>query len=184
MKFLKRKKNTEQTTLTGNTSTDFRKRAIDHKEQIDTKLSLAIATSTASNRFVENLYFRDFLHLLNPFYKCISRNQTSETIIDQYNNCLEDIKQKIKQADYLSLTIDFWSKDVTGYLGITTNIINKVSKSIDSYCICLDQVPYPHTSTICLNETNRVLKNFGIDSLADSKISYYSKLKTQPENLN
>lgn len=182
----------EQTTLSGSTSIDFQKKATCDKWHLHNKLSLAIATSTASNIFVENVHFREFLKELNPFYKPPSRNQISENIKLQYEECLAWVKQKIEQAPFISLTVDFWSKDVTGYLGIAANILNAETKEMESFCICLEPVPYPHTSEVCFFETNKALSQFGLNSVDNPKISFittdngsnmkkaYSKLKTMP----
>ena len=102
---------------------------------------------------------------------------------------LVSVKEKINDADNIALTIDFWSKNVTGYIGITGTIYCKEAKSLKTLCLCLEQVPYPHTAEKCLEATNLNLEKFGLNVM-DPKISFittdngsnmkkaYSKLKT------
>lgn len=79
---------TSQLTLTKDRENDFKKYAIEHKPELDKYLALAIATSTASNIFCQNKYFRKFIESLNSFYKVPSRNQISDSIQHYIANAL------------------------------------------------------------------------------------------------
>lgn len=78
------------------------------KKRIDSFFTMAIASSTTSHVFVENNYFRKALKLLNPGYKPMSRNQSSQNISQLYAKLVAEMQKKIDSLSHFSLCIDFW----------------------------------------------------------------------------
>ena len=107
-----------------------------------------------------------------------------------FTRCQENLKDSILKTSHISLTIDFWPKNVTGYIGMTANFYDKNKKCMVNAALCLDKVPYPHDARTCLESANTILQKYAISSVEDQKISYittdngsnmkkvYSKLKT------
>ena len=85
---------------------------------------LAIATSAASNIFVQNEHPRNFISVLTPHYKPVNRNQVSEQI---------KLMFLVKECYGLH-----WHGGQ--FLGQRINT-----------ALCLDKVPYPHDAWMCLD---------------------------------
>lgn len=78
------------------------------KKSIDYYLTMAIASSSAPNTFIQNKYLREGLHMLNNSYKPLSRNQVSSNIDALYSNLISKIQLQIDGLKHFSLCIDFW----------------------------------------------------------------------------
>ena len=140
------------------------------KNYADKLLTFAIATSSTSNVFVENKYFRKFLSLLKPDYKPISRNQVSVQMNDMCLELVSNMKSVIQRIDGFSFCIDFWSKDTTGFLGITANYFS--GDHLNVMCLCLEAVPFPHTANTVALKTDEILKQWGFTGIADPKVKF------------
>ena len=129
---------------------------------------MAIASSSAPNTFIQNMYLREALKILNESYKPLSRNQVSSNIDNLYNKLITEMQSEIDTLTHFSLCIDFWPESVTGFIGITMN--NEKKSELKSMLLTLDQVDYPHTSGIILQRTNTALQFWNINGVSDPRI--------------
>ena len=100
----------------------------------------------------------------------MSRNQPSQNISQFYGKLVSEMQKKIDSLSHFSLCIDFWSKNTTGFLGITLNFLN--GKKMNSMLLTLKQVDFPHTCQVVLLETNNALECWKIQGVEDPRITY------------
>ena len=74
---------------------------------------------------------------------------------------------------------------------MTANFLSPDDGKLESLCLCLEQVDFPHDSETCVEAANNALQKFGINSLLDDRIGFlvtdngsnmkkaYSNLKSQ-----
>ena len=137
--------------------------------QINSNLALAIATSSASNRFVDNDFFRKFLNLLNPAYSPVSHQTIGRLIQSKYEELKETLMIKISKAQSLSVTVDYWSSSNSlGFIGIIVSFIEHCHKN--HLLIAVRYAPSPHTASNILATTNRILIEFGIQGVEDPRV--------------
>ena len=79
-------------------------------EEATKYLVKAICTARIPFAFVENIYFKRFVKILNPCYKLPSRKQVAGPLLEkEYKESKEFIDGIIKITDYITLIIDGWS---------------------------------------------------------------------------
>jgi hypothetical protein len=81
----------------------------DVNQELDQLLMSAFATGHIPFSFVENEYFRSFIHRIRPAYKLPNRSLLSNEILtDQYNAVKMQVNKKILDAQNIILTTDEW----------------------------------------------------------------------------
>lgn len=141
------------------------------QNKITELLSVAIGSSPVAFRFIENKYFRDALKELNPGYTAISRKQLSDNVTRIHSECKDILVKKIDGLFSFSITVDFWSKNGLGYLGVTLNFADH-NCQLKSYLLELCNTPFPHTADVVLRETDYLLRKYGINGVDDPRLSF------------
>lgn len=118
------------------------------KARVDNLLSLAFATSSVPNYFMQNQYFREALTTLNSEYSPLSRNQISMKIESNYDKLIKTLQEKIDSAPKFSICVDFWSKNTAGYIGVCLNLVE--NGKMQCICLGLKHVPFPHTAPVVI----------------------------------
>ena len=80
---------------------------------------------------------------LNPNYALPSRKTVDSIAKEMYVIVMGKIQKIINSSDYMSITVDFWSFNQLGILGILLNYFDPESMSKGSLLLCLKHVPHP-----------------------------------------
>ena len=130
---------------------------IELSDKITTKLSLALATSSAPYRLINNPHFKEFVTSLNGSYKLPTDKTIAANVADMFSIRMKKLKQTIDEASYVSLIIDYWTgNNNLGYIGIVATYIkdrSRVNTLLAANVIIL---------------TNSILEEFGFTSGIDN----------------
>ncbi|XP_029052819.2 zinc finger BED domain-containing protein 6-like [Osmia bicornis bicornis] len=104
-------------------------------------LSYFICKAMMPLSIVENKAFQRFVKDLDPAYKCPSRDTLKTEIIDQYNSLSQNLKEKLKNRQNLTITLNVWSNtsQTNKFLGITVHYVD--NSNLES--IVLDFIKIP-----------------------------------------
>ncbi|CAG2221217.1 unnamed protein product [Mytilus edulis] len=105
--------------------------------QITDALVSFVAGNLTPLSVVESPEFKTFVESLNPKYQLPSRKHLSTKLLHQKaSNIQSNIKEKLRSAESVCLTIDLWSnRQMKGFLGITGHfILDWCMKSIMVSC--------------------------------------------------
>ncbi|GAB0096399.1 hypothetical protein DMENIID0001_119050 [Sergentomyia squamirostris] len=81
-----------------------------NKKSLEDALTLAIITSNSPFSFVENQYFKDFVHQLNPDFKMPSRRKIGgKHVDDKYTNVRKICEERINASPTLGIMADTWT---------------------------------------------------------------------------
>lgn len=137
--------------------------------KINSNLALAMATSSASHRFIENIFFKKALSLLNPSYTPISHQTIGRLIKSKFQELKELLIFKISNAESISITVDYWSStNFLGFIGVVVSTMEE-SKKINML-VAVRYAPSPHTAANILNLTNEILCEYGIQTVEDPRV--------------
>ena len=136
---------------------------IELSDKITTKLSLALATSSAPYRLINNPHFKEFVTSLNGSYKLPTDKTIAANVADMFSIRMKKLKQTIDEASYVSLIIDYWTgNNNLGYIGFVATYIKDRSRV--NTLLALRYAPSPHTSANVIILTNSILEEFGFTS--------------------
>lgn len=139
------------------------------QKKANRQLSIAIATSSAPFRFVDNQAFKDFCKLLSPGYELPCHKTISNNAKHEFESVKKYIKNVIDSKNSYSLCIDFWTgQDRLGYIGVLLTTIEDQAKS--DYLLAVRYVPHPHTAQVVRDATDRILNEYGIDGVMDPRV--------------
>lgn len=99
---------------------------------------------------VDNVHFRRFLHVVDPKYTPVARSTITQTKIPKLvDTTTENIKQKLAEAAYVSLTIDIWTdRRMRAYFGCTAHYITYTGSGdpiLASSLLCIERFTGSHT---------------------------------------
>ncbi|XP_077246039.1 zinc finger BED domain-containing protein RICESLEEPER 2-like [Tasmannia lanceolata] len=110
--------------------------------------------------------FRDFIMVIQPRLKVISRTTIRKELLNIYGEEKLKLKRLIGVCHRVSLTADMWTSNQTlGYLCLTTHFIDdnwKLHKKILNFCM----VPAPHGGDVIANAIELCLIDWNISKLS------------------
>lgn len=113
---------------------------------------------------VEDRGFNDLVKFLEPKYVMPCRKHFSEKVVpDMYKERTEHVKQKLEEAQYISLTTDMWtSTNNDDYLSLTVHFVD--GEFVLQH-FCIEVTPFPEIShsgeNIC-NFITQTLHDWGL----------------------
>lgn len=110
---------------------------------------------------VEDRGFKDLVKYLEPRYVMPCRKHFSCKVVpDMYNECKDSVKQKLQEAEFISITTDMWtSTNNDDYLSLTVHFVD-TSFVLKHFCI--EVIPFPEVS-----HTGENICNFITQTLHD-----------------
>ncbi|XP_077251806.1 zinc finger BED domain-containing protein RICESLEEPER 3-like [Tasmannia lanceolata] len=110
--------------------------------------------------------FRDFIMVIQPRIKVISRTTIRKELLNIYGEEKLKLKRLIGVCHRVSLTADMWTSNQTlGYLCLTAHFIDdnwKLHKKILNFCM----VPAPHGGDVIANAIELCLIDWNISKLS------------------
>ncbi|CAN0829998.1 Zinc finger BED domain-containing protein RICESLEEPER 2 [Linum grandiflorum] len=114
---------------------------------------------------VDHFYFRKFLHIIQPLFKCPTRNTVKSDILKMYKSELENLRNVLEDIDSrVAITSDMWtaSHQKKGYMAITVHFIDN-KWNMRHYIIRFCYVPCPHTAEALAAAIYKVLFEWNLD---------------------
>ena len=132
------------------------------KKEIDTKLARAFYASGIPLATIENPFFIQALHKINPEYHPPSRKVLSTSLLEkEYKQISSDIKKQINDANYICLTSDGWTnihqESIINFMVTTPQPI---------FWKALETQENSHTGEYIAQEFDIVIKEIGISKVA------------------
>lgn len=128
----------EQTKMAQYISTPKKYSSNDPRQcRLNDSLIYLICGNLVSFNLVDSVEFRDFVADLDSRYQVPSRDHLSHKLLRNKSSCIQnDLKQQLKMAASVCLTIDLWSnRQMKGFLGITGHyILDWTMKSVMIAC--------------------------------------------------
>ena len=110
----------------------------------------------------ESENFRNLMTIAEPKYQLPSRKHfTSKLLHDKSSKIRTNVKEQLKKAESVCLTIDLWSsRKMRGFLGITGHVI--LDWTMKSVMICCKRFKGRHTSENIRQEYEEVISSYEI----------------------
>lgn len=135
---------------------------INEKKEIDTKIARAFYASGIPLATIENSFFIQALHKINPEYHLPSRKVLSTNLLEkEYKQVSADINQQIKNANYVCLISDGWTNIHQ------ESIINfMVTTPQPFFWKALETKENSHTGEYIAEQFDIVIKEIGMSKVA------------------
>lgn len=104
------KSNEQEIIDNNNNNNDSEDDGVNEKKEIDIKLARAFYASGIPLATIENPFFIQALHKINPKYNPPSRKTLSTNLLEkEYKEVFANVKQQIKNTNYVCLISDGWT---------------------------------------------------------------------------
>ena len=138
------------------------KKPLSSSKSVNFNLTMAFATGHISKRFIENNYLKNAFKIVNV------QIPTAKTLSKNILNISAKLKNKmiceIQSLSNFSICVDFWSKNMKGYIGISLNYV-KNDRNLKNMVLGVRRVEYPHTSDVVLESTQTILEEYSINGI-------------------
>ena len=143
------------------------------KEEIDTAIARAFYASGIPLATIENPFIIQALHKINPEYHPPSRKSLSTTLLEkEYKQVSADMKQQIKNSNYICLTSDGWTnihqQPIINFMITTPQPI---------FWKALESKENSHTGEYIAEQFDIVIKEISISKIAAVIIDNASNMK-------
>lgn len=113
--------------------------------ELDRKIAAFIAQDARPISLVEGKGFRNLMAFLEPEYELKSRTTTTELIKKMYNEGVQKLKLKLRDAKYVAFTTDMWTSiQNVAYMCITAHWINN-DWELEAAVLQTRETPERHT---------------------------------------
>ena len=101
------------------------KRGSQRDRDITDALTRFVAKDMRPIALIEGEGFSDFVRALDPSYEIPSRKHIMSKLSDLYAVLRGNVESKLREAQFVSVTLDFWTSHATeSYLGVTVHLIS------------------------------------------------------------
>lgn len=106
--------------------------------------------------------FKYVFHTAVPLYKIPGRKAISKLIYEKYDVLSEQVKDKLKKIESVTVTTDVWTETMstTSFLGFTVHFLFK--EKLESINIGVVELDESHTGEYLSNQLQSTLKEWGI----------------------
>ena len=136
------------------------------------KITRALAEFVAKDMrpiaLIEGDGFKSFVASLDPSYQIPSRKHLMSVLHDLRDEVREGLQNKVRAANSVAITIDFWSSmAMQSYLGMTVHFVSH-EWVLQSYVLQTKQMCESHTARNIADELHLILQGWEI---TDAKLS-------------
>lgn len=143
------------------------------QKTIDEQLGVMISKEFQPFSLVENVEFKQFVHLLNPGYKLPSRKTVSKSILPQlFEKTKEKVKKNLINAKYISFTTDGWTSiNNDGFVAVTIHFIDKEECVLKTFLLGCYHMEKSHTALNLSLFLNNCFKEWDIQEKVKVAVS-------------